>query len=92
MAAPGLVYVTPLGVAHYPELCMFWLDSLSRDMVVKGPAKYKYWFNNCPTDVKIYNRDNELVASFVNDEAQEIEDRLRSQQANQQPINHNIYG
>ena len=25
-------------------------------------------------------------------EAQEIEDRLRSQQANQQPINHNIYG
>ena len=25
-------------------------------------------------------------------EAQEIEDRLRSQQASQQPINHNIYG
>ncbi|MBQ5483291.1 MAG: PAC2 family protein, partial [Candidatus Methanomethylophilus sp.] len=25
-------------------------------------------------------------------EAKEIEDRLRSQQANQQPINHNIYG
>ena len=25
-------------------------------------------------------------------EAQEIEDRLRSQQANQQPVNHNIYG
>lgn len=75
-AVVGLAGSGTLTRAHYPELCMFWLDSLSRDMVVNGSSKYKYWFNNCPTDVNIYNSNDELVASFVNDEPQEIENGL----------------
>ncbi len=64
-----------IGYAHYPELCLSWLDALDGDQMVKWQQmSYRTVFINCPVDVSVYDADNRLVAQIINDEPQPVED------------------
>lgn len=66
-----------LGQAHFPELCLAWLQSQDTNYVKGGKASfvsgnYRIIRINCPVDVQVYNDDNELVAAIVKDEPQAV--------------------
>jgi len=54
---------------HFPELCLAWLQS-PETILTNG--KYRIVQVNCPVDVEVYDSQNNLVASIINDEPQEI--------------------
>nr|MBQ8252351.1 BspA family leucine-rich repeat surface protein [Lachnospiraceae bacterium] len=57
--------------AHYPELCMAWMDSISEDVLKQKKSFWKV-FVNCPVDVYVY-QDKNLVGLIKNDVSQQIE-------------------
>ncbi|MTD41804.1 VWA domain-containing protein [Erwinia sp. CPCC 100877] len=66
-----------LAQAHYPELCLAWLQSQDSNYTEGGKASfvsgnYRIIRINCPVDVEVYNDENQLVAAIVNDEPQEL--------------------
>ena len=63
--------------AHYGELCLAWIDSLSGEYEYANP-KYRIVFVNCPVDVEVYDSTNNLVGSIVNDTIEDIEDGVVS--------------
>ena len=70
-----------LGPAHYPELCLAWL--MAQDQNYGGtPQTYVNGYRviriNCPVDVNVYDSENELVASIINDEPQDLESSIVS--------------
>jgi len=60
-----------IGYAHYPELCMAWMDSISEEVLTKQKS-FRNVFINCPVDVYIY-QDDILVGMIKNDVPQEVE-------------------
>jgi hypothetical protein len=66
-----------LAQAHYPELCLAWLQSQDSNYTEGGKASfvsgnYRIIRINCPVDVEVYNDENQLVAAIVDDEPQEL--------------------
>ena len=66
-----------LGQAHFPEICLAWLQSQDTNYTSGGKASfvsgnYRIIRINCPVDVQVYNDDNELVAAIVKDEPQAV--------------------
>lgn len=65
--------------AHYPELCLAWLDSLNGNYA-NAPddfypkAIYRKVYVNCPVDILVYDSMDQVVAQIENGEVQEIED------------------
>lgn len=61
-----------IGQAHFPELCLAWMQSMDSYYTPGGAVgftsgKYRIVRINCPVDVNIYNDKNELVASIISD-------------------------
>ena len=74
-----LTHLEPVGRAHYAELCLSWLDSISGDAIAKSSkTKYKKVAVNCPVDVTVYDADNNSVAEIKNDEVTDNEDGLEA--------------
>ena len=66
-----------LFTAHYPELCLSWLQSEDSNYTVNGHRLfvidcYRVVHINCPVDVDVYNADGTLVAEILNDTPQQI--------------------
>ena len=62
--------------AHYPELCLAWLDSLDGKTLSNLLTGYRTIYVNCPVDVSVYDSSNTLAAKIVNDEPQTIENGI----------------
>ena len=70
---PGIIKeVSKITHAHYPELCMAWLDSLDGSNLRKT-VRTRYLTVNCPVNVSVYDSTGTLVAQITNDVVQEIE-------------------
>ena len=72
IATKTLKNLSNLGQAHYPELCLSWMDALS------GKADYasnmiREFKINCPVDVSVYDSNGTLVAQIINDEPVDID-------------------
>ena len=68
-----------IGQAHYPELCMSWIDSLDDDRDVLfdvSDYRYKIVYVNCPVDVAVYDSDENMVVHIVDNTVEEIENGL----------------
>ncbi|GAC42136.1 stalk domain-containing protein [Paenibacillus popilliae] len=69
-----------IGSAHYPELCLAWLQSrdpnyTSNAFWVGTTGSYRIVRVNCPVDVEVYAAEsNELVAAIISDEPQTVAD------------------
>ena len=61
--------------AHYPELCMAWLEVINfeEDETSSG---YRKAIVDCPVDVSVYDEENNLVAQIIDGEVQDIDDGL----------------
>jgi hypothetical protein len=68
-----------IAAAHYPELCLAWLQSM--DINYTKAEELTHFSNgssrkivvNCPVDIEVYDSSNHLVASIIADEPQRIE-------------------
>ncbi len=67
-----------LANAHYPELCVAWLDSLDGKTLSNILTGYRTIYVNCPVDVSVYDSSRALVAQIVDDEPQTIENGISS--------------
>lgn len=61
-----------IGAAHYPELCLAWLQSFDKNYTAEGASAfgtgtYRVIHINCPVDINVYGKNGDLVASIVND-------------------------
>ena len=72
-----LANVGSLKQAHYPEICLAWL--MSRDLNYNRsaiaetvPGAYRIIRINCPVDLNVYDSNNTIVASIVDDEPQDV--------------------
>lgn len=68
---------------HIPEVCLAWLRS--QDSYYKAgasfgasPGTYRLIRINCPVDVDVYDSNNKLVASIVDDVPQEVDSGIIS--------------
>lgn len=59
--------------AHYPELCLAWMDSLSGKSEFVN-SRTRQLRVNCPVDITVYNSEGILVVQISNDQVAEIED------------------
>ncbi len=68
-----LVYNSPkIGQAHYPELCLAWMQSMDTNYTTNAksgfaPGKYRIVRVNCPIDVTVYDAEGNEMASIIND-------------------------
>lgn len=62
-----------LSRAHYPELCLAWMDALNgkNDYV---DARTRQLIMNCPVDISVFDSQGTLVAQILNNQVVEIED------------------
>ena len=63
--------------AHYPELCLAWLQTQDENYTPDGEAQfiinsYRVVRINCPVDVSVYDSNGVLVAQIINDVPQEL--------------------
>ena len=68
-----------LFAAHYPELCLAWLQMQDVNYTPDGHKlfvinAYRVVRINCPVDVDVFDASGKLVAQFINDVPQEIID------------------
>ena len=63
---------TSMTNAHYPELCLAWVDALNADEYDTDPSFRKLIFN-CPIDVDVYDSNNNVVAQIKDESAYEID-------------------
>lgn len=66
-----------IGQAHFPEVCLAWMQSMDSYYTQGGAedftsGKYRVVRINCPVDVEIYNSEHELVAAIVDDTPQRV--------------------
>ncbi|MEK4045135.1 S-layer homology domain-containing protein [Paenibacillus sp. FSL H8-0048] len=66
-----------IGQAHHPELALAWMQSMDSYYTPGGAVgfssgKYRIVRINCPVDVQVFNDDNQLVASIIDDVPQEV--------------------
>ena len=64
-----------LGYAHYPELCLSWLEAIDGHTVTDycSITRYRCITCNCPVDINVYDSQGKLVAAIVNDDVQKID-------------------
>lgn len=63
--------------AHYPELCLAWIDSLEGNYVEKQIENiYRKVFVNCPVDIIVYDSNNTVVAEIRGDVVNEVVDGI----------------
>ena len=55
------------GQAHYPELCMAWLDTIDGEEDFTD-ARLRTLYVNCPVDIEVYDSNDNLVAAIYNNE------------------------
>jgi hypothetical protein len=72
----GKINATKIFPAHYPELCLAWMQSIDKNY--DGQEKtyingYRIIRINCPVDVDVFNSEGTLVAQIINDVPQEID-------------------
>lgn len=65
------------GYAHYPELCLSWIDSLQGNYD-DTYANYRKVFINCPVDITVHDSTQQIVAKIENNIPQELEEGLVS--------------
>lgn len=65
------------GYAHYPELCLSWIDSLQGNYG-DTYASYRKVFINCPVDITVHDSTQQIVALIENNVPQEFEEGLVS--------------
>ena len=67
-----LKYRNQIAYAHFPELCLSWMDALSgkTDYASNMIREFKI---NCPVDVNVYDSNGTLVAQIINDEPIDID-------------------
>lgn len=74
--ATTLVFNFPkIGQAHYPELCLAWVQSMDTNYTAEADAsfstgKYRIVRINCPVDVIVYDTGGNSLASIVDDTPQ----------------------
>lgn len=61
-----MLHANNIRCAHFPELCLAWMDTIS------GAGEYadsrtRKLYVNCPVDVSVYDSNNKLVAQITND-------------------------
>ncbi|MGH4120756.1 cell wall-binding repeat-containing protein [Clostridium sp.] len=66
-----------IGSAHYPELCLAWMQSMDKNYTTDAGlafsnGSYRIIRINCPVDVEIYDASSNLVASIISDEPQDL--------------------
>lgn len=66
-----------LAQGHYPEVCLAWLMSQDPNYnknvsYKKVPRTTRIVYINCPVDVNVYDNNNTLVASIIDDVAQDV--------------------
>lgn len=64
-----------IGQAHYPELCLAWMQSMDENYTTDAdlsfaPGKYRIVRINCPIDVTVYDAEGNELASLINDTPQ----------------------
>jgi hypothetical protein len=69
--------ISGIGQAHVPELCLAWMQSMDAYYTPGGAVgftsgKYRIVRINCPVDVNVYNGEQQLVASILNDVPQNV--------------------
>lgn len=67
----ALTVVTGLEIAqaHYPELCLAWMDTIDGAGGFADSRTRKLYVN-CPVDVSIYDSSDKLVAQIINNSAE----------------------
>lgn len=76
VAGWGPVVYRNVPINHYAELTLAWVDALDKSDYIVGPASVSAVFINCPVDVTVRDSSNNIVASIIKDEVQDIEDGL----------------
>ncbi|MCD7822653.1 MAG: VWA domain-containing protein [Oscillospiraceae bacterium] len=80
--------IDSVSYAHYPELCLAWLDSTVSQSYFESQSgkstattttaatasSYRKIYINCPVDVEAYDDSGNLVAEIISDTVQEIDD------------------
>lgn len=79
LTATLVLNISGIGEAHYPELCLAWMQSLDPNYEPGAAASfhnsaYRIIRINCPVDINVYDKSGKLVASIVDGEPQEITD------------------
>ncbi len=59
-----------LAQAHYPELCLAWLEAMDEDDF--RDKNLRTFYINCPVDIEVYDGNNTLVAAIYNNVPQKI--------------------
>ena len=72
-----LVQSDSLAQGHYPEVCLAWLMSQDPNYnknvsYTKVPSTTRIIYINCPVDVNVYDSNNTLVASIIDDVPQDV--------------------
>lgn len=66
-----------IGGAHFPELCLAWMQSMDPNYTTNAgqtfsSGSYRVIHINCPVDVDVYDSNNSLVAQIKSEQANEI--------------------
>ena len=67
-----IVTIDDISHAHYPELCLAWMDSLEGKSDFMTEDRIRYVSVNCPVDISVYDSSGTLVARILDDVVQEI--------------------
>ena len=62
-----------IGYAHYPELCLAWMDAIDGESGYCVDARTRILLVNCPVNVSVYDSSGALVAQIINDNPVEID-------------------
>lgn len=75
--ASTLIYnLDGIGQAHYPELCLAWMQSMDKNYTTDAGlsfsnGKYRVIRINCPVDVAVYDAQENKLAAIINNTPQE---------------------
>lgn len=71
LIASALTVVTgvEIGQAHFPELCLAWMDTIDGAGGFANSRTRKLYVN-CPVDVSVYDSSDKLVAQIINNSAE----------------------
>lgn len=67
--------IAGMGQAHYPELCLAWMQSMDTNYTNEGitdflPGMYRIVRINCPIDVTVYDTEGNVLAAIIDDTPQ----------------------
>lgn len=76
LASTLVLNLDSIGQAHYPELCLAWMQSMDKNYTTNAGlsfsnAKYRVIRINCPVDVAVYDTQENKLAAITNDTPQE---------------------